>query len=152
MHRLTLVWCIAIALASEKMPTPAVSRLYAGLGSIYFPFIPSVVYPPRIHMRRGIALQPHQMREEDRAMSLNLVAGIAIPSQLPTATAPYFPLGLSSTGAWVIGETTGRRPRLFSTRQAAIRFARKESRDGNFSIVHCPEGLELQALQLGRAA
>ena len=98
MHRLTLVWCIAIALASEKMPTPAVSRLYAGLGSIYFPFIPSVVYPPRIHMRRGIALQPHQMREEDRAMSLNLVAGIAIPSQLPTATTPYFPLGLSSTG------------------------------------------------------
>jgi hypothetical protein len=62
-------------------------------------------------------------------MSPNLVAGIAILSQLPTATAPYFLLGLGSTGAWVIGETTGRRAGLFSTRQAAIRFrARGEPR------------------------
>jgi len=92
------------------------------------------------------------MREEDRVMSLNLVAGIDFPSQLPTATAPYFLLGLSSTGAWVIRETTGRRAGLFSTRQAAIRFARAESLDGNFTIVHCPEGLELEALQPGWAA
>jgi Uncharacterized protein conserved in bacteria (DUF2188) len=70
------------------------------------------------------------------------VAGIAFPSQ-PTATASYFRLDLGSTGAWVIRETTGRRAGLFSTRQAAIRFAREESRDGNFIIVHCPEGLEL---------
>ena len=46
-------------------------------------------------------------------MSLNLVAGIDFPSQLPTATAPYFLLGLSSTGAWVIRETTGRRAGSF---------------------------------------
>jgi hypothetical protein len=85
-------------------------------------------------------------------MSLNLVAGVDFPSQLPTATAPYFLLGLSSTGAWVIRETTGRRAGLFSSRQAAIRFAREESLDGNFTIVHCPEGLELEPLQLERAA
>jgi len=70
-------------------------------------------------------------------MSLNLVAGIAFPSQLPTATAPYFRLGLSSTGAWVIRETTGRRAGLFSTRQAAIRFAGEESH-GNFHRCSLP--------------
>ena len=48
------------------------------------------------------------MREEDRVMSLNLVTGIDFPNQLPTATATYVLLGLSSTGAWVIRETTGR--------------------------------------------
>jgi hypothetical protein len=92
------------------------------------------------------------MREEDRVMSLNLVAGVDFPSQLPTATAPYFLLGLSSTGAWVIRETTGRRAGFFSSRQAAIRYARDESLDGNFSIVDCPKGLEFEALHLGRAA
>src|SRR5215510_9618047 len=43
----------------------------------------------------------------DRAMSLHLKAGIDFPSQLPTATAPYFLLGLNSTGSWVIRDTTG---------------------------------------------
>jgi hypothetical protein len=85
-------------------------------------------------------------------MSLNLVAGIDFPRQLPTATAPYFLLGVSSTGAWVIRETTARRAGLFSTREAAIRFARDESVDGNFIIVDCPAGLELESLQFGRAA
>jgi len=85
-------------------------------------------------------------------MSLNLVAGVDFPSQLPTATAPYFLLGVNATGAWVIRETTGRRAGLFSSREAAIRFAREESVDGNFIIVYCPEGLELGEPQLGRAA
>jgi hypothetical protein len=85
-------------------------------------------------------------------MSLNLVAGVDFPRRLPTASAPYFLLGLSATGAWVIRETTGRRAGLFSSRQAAIRFAREESPDGNFTIVHCPEGLELEDRQLGRVA
>jgi hypothetical protein len=84
------------------------------------------------------------------SMSCNLVAGIDVPSQVPTATAAYFLLGLSSTGAWVIRETTGQRAGLFASRQAALRFAREESLNGNCIIVHCPEGLELEALQLGR--
>lgn len=86
------------------------------------------------------------------SLSSKLVAGIDFPSRGPTATAPYFLLGRSSTGAWVIRETTGQRAGLFASRQAAIRFARQESLDGNFTIVHCPEGLELEALQLGRIA
>ena len=60
-------------------------------------------------------MQHHQIREEDRVMSLNFAAGIDFPSQLPTATAPYFLLGLSSTGARVIRETNGRRAGHFST-------------------------------------
>ena len=76
-------------------------------------------------------------------MSLHLVAGIDFPSQLPTATAPYFLLGVNSRGAWVIRETTGRRAGLFRTREAAIKYARDESPNGNFTILHQPEGLEL---------
>jgi len=85
-------------------------------------------------------------------MSLKPVAGVDFPSRLPTATAPHFLLGLSCMGAWVIRETTGRRAGLFATREAAIRFARQESVDGNFTIVHCPEGLEFDRLQLEQAA
>jgi len=85
-------------------------------------------------------------------MSLHLMAGIDFPSQLPTATAPYFLLGLNSAGSWVIRETTGRRAGLFRTRKAAIKYARDESLSGNFTILHVPEGLELEWRQLGRAA
>ena len=88
-------------------------------------------------------------------MALHLVAGIEIPKQLPTATAPYFLLGRNSSDWWVIRETSGRRAGVFSTRAAAIRYARDESPDGNFTILHQPEGLELepaQPVQPSRAA
>ncbi len=85
-------------------------------------------------------------------MSLNLVAGVDFPSQLPTATAPFFLLGLNSAGHWVIRETTGRRAGLFSTRAAAIKYARDESADGNFTIVDQIEGLEFEQPHLERAA
>ena len=76
-------------------------------------------------------------------MSLHLVAGLDFPSRLPTAVAPYFLLGRNAAGAWVIRESTGRRAGLFRTRDAAIRYAFDESAGGNFTIVHRPEGLEL---------
>ena len=86
-------------------------------------------------------------------MSLNLVAGIDFPSQLPTAKAPYFLLGQNLAGTWVIRETTGRRAGLFRTREAAIKYARDESPSGNFTILHQPEGLELEERrQFSRAA
>jgi hypothetical protein len=85
-------------------------------------------------------------------MSLHLVAGVDFPSQLPTATAPYFLLGINSVGAWVIRETTGRRAGLFRTREAAIKYARDESADGNFTILYRPEGLEFDSLHLNKAA
>jgi hypothetical protein len=68
-------------------------------------------------------------------MPLYLVAGIDFPSQLPTATAPYFLLGLNCKGYWVLRETTGRRAGLFRTREAAIKYACHESPDGNFTIL-----------------
>ena len=85
-------------------------------------------------------------------MSLNLVAGFDFPSRLPTATAPFFLLGLNSAGHWVIRETTGRRAGLFSTRAAAIKYARNESADGNFTIVDQIEGLEFEQPHQERAA
>lgn len=85
-------------------------------------------------------------------MSLNIVAGIDFPKQLPTATAPLFLLGLNVAGLWVIRETTGRKAGLFRTRESAIKFAREESLDGNFTIVHQPEGLEIDAHNDKRAA
>ena len=77
-------------------------------------------------------------------MSLNLIAGVDFPSQLPTATAPFFLLGRNAAGHWVIRETTGRRAGLFRTREAAIKYARDESADGNFTIVDQLEGLEFE--------
>lgn len=61
-------------------------------------------------------------------MSLNPVAGVDFPSRLPTVTAPFFLLGLNSAGHRVIRETTGRRAGLFSTREAAIKYARRRAR------------------------
>lgn len=85
-------------------------------------------------------------------MSRHFVAGVDFPNQLPTAAAPFFLLGLNANGSWVIRESTGRRAGLFRTREAAIRYARDESPDGEFTILHRPEGLELEAPKLGRAA
>ena len=85
-------------------------------------------------------------------MALHPVAGVDFPTRLPTAAAPYFLLGLNSAGQWVIRETTGRRGGLFGTREAAIKYARDESADGNFTILHQPEGLELEPRKLIRAA
>ena len=85
-------------------------------------------------------------------MSLHLVAGIDFPSRLPTATAPYFLLGLNASGSWVVRETTGRRAGLFRTREAAIKYARDESPNGNFTILLVPQGLELEWPQLDQVA
>jgi hypothetical protein len=85
-------------------------------------------------------------------MSLHLVAGADFQTQLPTATALSFVLGLNAAGAWVIRETTGKRAGLFRTREAAIKYARDESRSGTFTILQRPEGLELDAKSAPRAA
>ena len=85
-------------------------------------------------------------------MSLHLVAGMDFPGRLPTATAPYFLLGLNTAGSWVLRETTGRKAGLFCTREAAIKFARDESPNGSFTILYRPEGLELDQSLIDRAA
>ena len=85
-------------------------------------------------------------------MPPHLVAGVDFPNRLPTATAPFFLLGLSSTGFWVIHETTGRKAGLFRTRDAAIKYARDESAGGIFTIVDQVEGLEFARPHIKRAA
>jgi hypothetical protein len=100
-----------------------------------------------------ITLLTSTQRQGDRVMSLHLVAGIEVLRQLPTARASYFLLGLNCDGVWVIRETSGRRAGLFRSREAAIKFARDESPDGNFTILHQPQGLELEERRrFGRAA
>jgi hypothetical protein len=84
-------------------------------------------------------------------MSLNPVAGVDFPSRLPTATAPYFLLGLNFSGAWVIRESTGRRAGLFASVKPPCAI-RAETPDGNFTILHCPEGLELEPPYVSPAA
>jgi hypothetical protein len=85
-------------------------------------------------------------------MSFHLVAGADFQTQLPTATASQFLLGLNAAGAWVLREITGKRAGLFRTREAAIKYARDEHRSGNVTILHRPEGLELETQGLPRAA
>jgi hypothetical protein len=104
MQRLVLIGGIAIAMDGE-IAGSAVPRRHAVVGSLSFPFM---LGPPRIHMRRVIALGHRQMREEDRVMSLNLVAGIDFANQLPTATTPYFLPGLRSTAC--LGHSGDHRP------------------------------------------
>jgi hypothetical protein len=71
---------------------------------------------------------------------------------LPIAIAPSFLLGRNSRGVWVIRETTGRCAGLFRTREAAIKYAREESFNGRFTILHRPKGLELDSPQISEAA
>jgi hypothetical protein len=103
-------------------------------------------------MRDCVALGHQVDWKEIRVVSMNLIAGLDFPKQLPTSTAPYFLLGLNSSGQWVIRETTGRRAGLFRTREAAFNYARDESIGGNFTILYQPEGLELEQHHFSRAA
>ena len=85
-------------------------------------------------------------------MSQHPVAGVDFPSRLPTAAAPHFLLGLDAAGHWVIRETSGRRAGLFRSREAAIKYARHESGDGNFTIIDWIGGLELEEPRAGHVA
>ena len=85
-------------------------------------------------------------------MRNNLAVSALFPNRLLSAAEPYFRLGVNAAGLWVIRESTGRKGGLFRTREAAIRYARDESADGNFTIVHEPEGLELVLVQFRKAA
>jgi hypothetical protein len=118
---------------------------------LYFPFMRKLACQARIYMPARVPYG-RLWNHKEIAMSAHLVAGLDFPSELPTATAPYFLLGLNSRGVWVIRETTGRRAGLFRTREAAIKYAREESLNGNFTILHQPEGLELDAPQISEAA
>jgi hypothetical protein len=61
---------------------------------------------------------------------------------LTRASKSYFLLGQNARGLWVIRESTGAKAGLFASREAAMRFARLESPDEHFAIVHVPDGME----------
>jgi hypothetical protein len=133
---------------SFRSPPPAACLCRRALFLAYILEVsgPSILYANVRILRAPIRL------EGDPIMSLNLIAGVDFPSQLPSATAPFFLLGRNAAGHWVIRETTGRRAGLFRTRQAAIKYARDETWDGNFIIVEQLEGLELEPRHIKRAA
>jgi hypothetical protein len=70
----------------------------------------------------------------------------AVPrwSDVPLARAgkAYFLLGQNARGLWVIRESTCKKAGIFVSREAALRFARLESADEHFAVVHVNDELE----------
>jgi hypothetical protein len=62
---------------------------------------------------------------------------------LTRASSSYFLLGQNAQGLWVIRENTGKKAGIFKSREAALRFARMESPDGLFAVVHVNDPVEL---------
>jgi hypothetical protein len=79
-------------------------------------------------------------------MSTGANRAAAVPrwSELPLAraSAPYFVLGQNKKGLWIIRESSGKKAGVFNSRQAALRFARLESPDENFVVVHVNDTVE----------
>jgi hypothetical protein len=63
-----------------------------------------------------------------------------LPSTRPAK--PYFLIGQDAHGKWVIRESSGKKAGMFVSREAALRFARLESTDEHFAVVHVNGGLE----------
>jgi hypothetical protein len=61
---------------------------------------------------------------------------------LTRASKIYFLLGQNARGSWVIRENTGKKAGVFASREAALRFARLESPDEHFAVIHVNDGLE----------
>jgi len=54
----------------------------------------------------------------------------------------YFLLGQDAQGMWIIRENTGKKAGMFRSRKAALRFARLESPNGYFVVVHVNDTME----------
>ena len=63
-------------------------------------------------------------------------------SPLTRASTPYFVLGQNEQGLWIIRESTGKKAGVFRSRQAALRFARLESPNEHFAVVHVNDTVE----------
>jgi hypothetical protein len=85
-------------------------------------------------------------------MALDQMVGIDFGDHMPSANATCFLLGRNSGGAWVLREVSGRRGGLFCSRDAAVKYACDENRNGSFTILHMGMGLELEEARAGRAA
>lgn len=85
-------------------------------------------------------------------MALHPAAGIGFGDHVSSANATCFLLGRNSAGAWVLRDLSGRRAGLFSSRDAAVKYACDENRNASFTILHMTIGLELEEAPAGRAA
>jgi hypothetical protein len=61
---------------------------------------------------------------------------------LTRASKSYFLLGQNARGLWIIHDNAGAKSGVFASREAAMRFARLESPNGHFAVVHVPDGME----------
>jgi hypothetical protein len=61
---------------------------------------------------------------------------------LTRASKSYFLLGQNPQGLWIIRESTGQKAGVFRSREAALRFARLESPDEHFAVVHVNDAME----------
>lgn len=73
-------------------------------------------------------------------MPLSSLHGVTAPRRSDLAVC--FMLGQNARGLWVIRERTGGKAGLFVSREAALRFARQESPEEEYSVVHVNGGLE----------
>jgi hypothetical protein len=63
-------------------------------------------------------------------------------TSITSAGESYFLLGQNARGLWVIRASTGAKAGMFLSREAAMKFARFESGEPQFAVVHVPDGLE----------
>jgi hypothetical protein len=71
---------------------------------------------------------------------------------LTRASKTYFLLGQNARGLWVVRENTGAKAGVFLSREAAIKFARLESSDEHFAIVHVPDGMGYRMISMTMAS
>src|SRR5262245_49532715 len=88
---------------------------------------------------------PHHLERNPMSTLARRAGSAPRWSNLPItrASTPYFVLGQDEKGHWIIRESTGKKAGVFRSRQAALRFARLESPDENFVVVHVNDGVRL---------
>jgi len=87
-----------------------------------------------------------QSREDDRSLRIRamnkLSVGCSKLRPLSDCASPVFHLVATANGCWEIREEQGTKVGWFRTRQAAIKYARDESPNGNFVIIDDLSGIE----------
>src|SRR5262249_16049349 len=91
------------------------------------------------------SIELHHLEREAMSTHAHHPTGAHRWSDLPAPghRQSYFLLGQNAQGLWVIRESTGRKAGVFGSRNAALRFARLESPDGQFAVVQLSDTMEL---------
>jgi hypothetical protein len=91
--------------------------------------------PSLFYRARQLELQSMARRAEAHIERLKF-------HSLCDCASPVFHLSATGSGCWEIREQNGTKAGVFRTRQAAIKFARDESPNGNFVIIDALEPAE----------